>query len=439
VADILVLWAWWVAVEQSRDVCHESWQAWQALRGTRLVMAGTGLHVRPDCAGGWDPPGWMAVAGEVIISRVLEAGVAGVPMAWRPSGRVVLPLTMLPSLDGVCSKEGALLGAAAAAAATSADISVFGVPGALLLLPGAAASWGSRGTCQAMRRSAGRQCGRRRVSAACTWRQHVVRAQVHTQHTPDFVNEHWSLQLQHSATSQPTVLCAACSMPQTHHHMLSQHTTRPPPHDKPARHRLPPTGARPCLLVLPVRLLRLVVLALLALAQVAAAHAQMEALAVLLQAVALAAVAPLLVLGLAGLAASHRHLRQRRHTAGSAAMMHRGDRVQALPQASHRPRPCVERPCCVDGPPPGQQSVSYALAGAVAVTSPDKGATRPLSSHAIHIPTPTPPTLLVKASGSLLMIWLRRSSTSSAHSTLLEQERQAQVPPQYMPAAKHSQ
>jgi hypothetical protein len=37
------------------------------------------------------------------------------------------------------------------------------------------------------------------------------------------------------------------------------------------------------------------------------------------------------------------------------------------------------------------------------------------------------------------MIWLRRSSTSSAHSTLLEQERQAQVPPQYMPAAKHSQ
>lgn len=103
-------------------------------------MAPAGLHVQPDSAASWHPPGWMAVAGEVIISRVLEAGVAGVPMAWRPSGRAALPLTMLPSLDGVCSKEGALLGAAAAAAATSADMSVLGVPGALLLLPGAAAS-----------------------------------------------------------------------------------------------------------------------------------------------------------------------------------------------------------------------------------------------------------------------------------------------------------
>ncbi len=74
-------------------------------------------------------------------SRVLEAGVAGVPMAWVPSGQTALPLAKLPSLEGVCSKEAALLGtAAAAAAATSADISVFGVPGALLLLPGAAAS-----------------------------------------------------------------------------------------------------------------------------------------------------------------------------------------------------------------------------------------------------------------------------------------------------------
>lgn len=116
-----------------------------------------------------------------------------------------------------------------------------------------------------------------------------------------------------SGPAQSCARHAVCPTPNPTRQASTPHAHAPPHHQMtstPETLALLPTCARPRLLVLPVRLLRLVVLALLALAQVAAAHAHLEALAVLLQAVALAAVAPLLVLRLAGLAATHSHLHQ---------------------------------------------------------------------------------------------------------------------------------
>jgi hypothetical protein len=128
---------------------------------------------------------------------------------------------------------------------------------------------------------------------------------------------------------------------------------------------------------------------------------------------------------------------------GSAAQAPQREVLRGQPRGQRRARPALGRPGPRVPPPLASASAPSHLPGR------RQQLRAPMTRRGRQPQPPGPSrrpagaaagrTLSAKASGSLLVICLRRSSTSAWHSTRLEHARQAQAPPQYWPAAKHSQ